>query len=46
MGFCQVEHNPLTNNGHLAWVVEYDITTDAVRALNPQSNSWCAGGAN
>lgn len=42
----QVEHNPLTNNGQLAWVVEYDITNDAVRALNPKSNSFCAGGTN
>jgi hypothetical protein len=40
----QVEHNPLVNNGHLAWAVEYDLTTNTVRALNPQSNSWCAAG--
>lgn len=39
----QVEHNPLVNpkTGGLAWAVEYDLNTNAVRALNPQSNSWC-----
>ncbi|KAF8511439.1 glyoxal oxidase N-terminus-domain-containing protein [Gautieria morchelliformis] len=42
----QVEHNPLVGfNGTLAWAAEYDITTDAVRALNPKSNSFCAAGA-
>ncbi|KIJ49203.1 copper radical oxidase [Sphaerobolus stellatus SS14] len=44
--FDKVEHNPLLNAAGLpAWVAEYDITTDAVRALNPISNSFCAGGA-
>ncbi|KAF8509439.1 glyoxal oxidase N-terminus-domain-containing protein [Gautieria morchelliformis] len=43
--FDKVEQNPLINNGKHAWVVEYDITNDAVRALNPTSNSFCAGGA-
>ncbi|KAF8578124.1 copper radical oxidase [Ramaria rubella] len=41
-----VEHNPINNSaGFPAWAVEYDITDDSLRVLNPQSNTWCAAGA-
>ncbi|GJJ12922.1 hypothetical protein Clacol_007169 [Clathrus columnatus] len=44
--YDKVEHNPLLNAaGFPAWAVEYDITNDNVRVLNPVSNSFCAGGA-
>ncbi|EIN14511.1 hypothetical protein PUNSTDRAFT_117990 [Punctularia strigosozonata HHB-11173 SS5] len=44
--YDKVEHNPLSDgNGHLAWSVEYDLTTDAIRPLHPLSDSWCAAGA-
>ncbi|KAJ7777056.1 glyoxal oxidase N-terminus-domain-containing protein [Mycena metata] len=43
--YDKVEHNPLTVNGHVAWAVELDLNTQAVRALNPLSNSWCATGS-
>lgn len=41
----QVEANPLMINGHSAWAAEYDLNTDAVRPLNPMSNTFCAAGA-
>lgn len=41
----KVEHNPLTINGHPAWGALYNLNTHAVRPLNMQSNSFCAGGA-
>ncbi|KAF8518687.1 glyoxal oxidase N-terminus-domain-containing protein [Hysterangium stoloniferum] len=44
--YDKVEHNPVNNSaGVPGWAVEYDITNDMVRVLNPQSNSFCAGGA-
>jgi len=42
--YDKVENNPLVTNGHKAWAVEFDYTTQSVRALNPLSNSWCATG--
>lgn len=41
----QVEHNPLTINGHPAWAALYNLKTHKVRALNPLSNSFCAAGS-
>ncbi|KAF8578125.1 copper radical oxidase [Ramaria rubella] len=44
--YDKVEHNPISNAaGVPAWAVEYDITNDSLRVLNPQSNTWCAAGA-
>ncbi|KAF7367558.1 Copper radical oxidase [Mycena sanguinolenta] len=40
----KVEHNALMVDDHPAWGVELDINTQEVRALNPQSNTWCATG--
>ena len=40
----KVEHNPLTIEGHPAWVALYNLQTHAVRPLNVKSNSFCAGG--
>ena len=40
----KVEHNPLTTSGHPAWAALYNIDTHAVKPLNMQSNSFCAGG--
>jgi hypothetical protein len=40
----KVEHNPLTINGHPAWAALYNLNTHAVKPLNMQSNSFCAGG--
>ncbi|KAF9028596.1 copper radical oxidase [Hymenopellis radicata] len=41
----KVEHNPLTVDGHIAWVSEVNLETKAIRALNPASNTWCATGS-
>lgn len=41
----QVEHNPLTTQGHPAWAALYNLKTNEVRALNPVSNSFCAAGS-
>ncbi|KAF9028800.1 copper radical oxidase [Hymenopellis radicata] len=41
----KVEHNPLTVDGHVAWVSEVNLETKAIRALNPASNTWCATGS-
>ncbi|KAF5315884.1 hypothetical protein D9611_004964 [Ephemerocybe angulata] len=40
----KVEHNPLDVNGHPAWGALYNLDTHAVKPLNMQSNSFCAGG--
>lgn len=40
----KVEHNPLTISGHPAWGALYNIHTHAIKPLNMQSNSFCAGG--
>ena len=40
----KVEHNPLTISGHPAWAALYNLETHAVKPLNMQSNSFCAGG--
>lgn len=40
----KVEHNPLDINGHPAWGALYNLNTDAVKPLNMESNSFCAGG--
>ncbi|KAF9028782.1 copper radical oxidase [Hymenopellis radicata] len=41
----KVEHNPLTVDGHIAWVSEVNLETKAIRALSPASNTWCATGS-
>ncbi|RXW19639.1 hypothetical protein EST38_g6230 [Candolleomyces aberdarensis] len=41
----KVEHNPLDINGHPAWGALYNLNTHAVKPLDMQSNSFCAGGA-
>ncbi|THH09352.1 hypothetical protein EW145_g2082 [Phellinidium pouzarii] len=41
----KVEHNPLTIDGHPAWGALYNLNTHSVKALNIQSNSFCAGGS-
>jgi Glyoxal oxidase N-terminus len=40
----KVEHNPLTINGHPAWAALYNLNTHAIKPLDMQSNSFCAGG--
>ncbi|EPQ57993.1 copper radical oxidase [Gloeophyllum trabeum ATCC 11539] len=40
----KVEHNPLTVSGHPAWAALYNLNTHAIKPLNVQSNSFCAGG--
>ncbi|KAG5653704.1 hypothetical protein H0H81_011284 [Sphagnurus paluster] len=40
----KVEHNPLTIHGHPAWAALYNLKTHAVKPLDMQSNSFCAGG--
>ncbi|KAG6832068.1 hypothetical protein H0H92_005490 [Tricholoma furcatifolium] len=40
----KVEHNPLTISGHPAWAALYNLHTHAVKPLDMQSNSFCAGG--
>ncbi|KAH0583554.1 hypothetical protein H2248_009180 [Termitomyces sp. 'cryptogamus'] len=40
----KVEHNPLTISGHPAWGALYNLRTHAIKPLNMQSNSFCAGG--
>ncbi|KAI0082827.1 copper radical oxidase [Panus rudis PR-1116 ss-1] len=40
----KVEHNPLTISGHPAWGALYNLKTHALKPLNMQSNSFCAGG--
>jgi hypothetical protein len=42
--FDKAENNPLQVNGHSAWGAIYTISTQKVRALNLQTNSFCAGG--
>ena len=41
----QSEHNALTVDGHIAWAAELNLNTQAIRALNPLSNTWCATGS-
>jgi hypothetical protein len=41
----QSEHNSLTVGGHVAWAAELNLNTQAIRALNPLSNTWCATGS-
>lgn len=40
----KVEHNPLTISGHPAWAALYNLNTHAVKPLDMESNSFCAGG--
>ncbi|KAI9637230.1 glyoxal oxidase N-terminus-domain-containing protein [Dioszegia hungarica] len=44
----KVENNPVTVNGktgtHPAWAVEYDYVSNTYRAMDVQSNTFCAGG--
>ncbi|CAL1705107.1 unnamed protein product [Somion occarium] len=40
----KVEHNLLTISGHPAWAALYNLKTHALKPLNMQSNSFCAGG--
>ena len=40
----KVEHNPMSTNGHPAWSALYNLRDDTLTALNPASNSFCAGG--
>lgn len=40
----KVEHNLLEINGHPAWAALYNLKTHALKPLNMQSNSFCAGG--
>ena len=40
----EVEHNPLSIHGHPAWAALYNLDNDKIRALDPKSNSFCAGG--
>lgn len=40
----KVEHNLLGINGHPAWAALYNLKTHALKPLNMQSNSFCAGG--
>ncbi|GAA5853453.1 hypothetical protein JCM3766R1_000771 [Sporobolomyces carnicolor] len=42
--FDKAEDNPLKVKGHSAWGSVYTISTKKVRALNLQTNSFCAGG--
>ncbi|CAH7687941.1 glyoxal oxidase N-terminus-domain-containing protein [Phakopsora pachyrhizi] len=41
----KVERNPLSINGHPAWGALYNLITHEVRALDLQSNSFCAAGS-
>ncbi|KAI0280502.1 glyoxal oxidase N-terminus-domain-containing protein [Russula aff. rugulosa BPL654] len=41
----KVEHNPLTVNNHPAWGALFNLNTYAVKALQLESNSFCAGGS-
>jgi hypothetical protein len=41
----KVEHNPLSVSGHPAWAALYNLDTHAVKPLDMQSNSFCAGGS-
>ncbi|KAL8291595.1 hypothetical protein RQP46_001853 [Phenoliferia psychrophenolica] len=40
----KTENNPATIGGHAAWATEYDLTTNTYRALDIETNSFCAGG--
>lgn len=45
----KTENNPLTvtsddGRTHPAWAVSYDINTNEVRAMDVESNPFCAGG--
>ncbi|KAI5479758.1 glyoxal oxidase [Pseudohyphozyma bogoriensis] len=40
----KTENNPLTVAGHPAWASEYDLETNTVRAMDIETNSFCAGG--
>ncbi|KAI5481062.1 hypothetical protein MNV49_006248 [Pseudohyphozyma bogoriensis] len=42
--FDKSENNPLKVKGHAAWGSIYTISTHKVRALNLNTNSFCAGG--
>ncbi|CAH7687946.1 glyoxal oxidase N-terminus-domain-containing protein [Phakopsora pachyrhizi] len=41
----KVERNPLNISGHSAWGALYNLNTHEVRALDLQSNSFCAAGS-
>ena len=41
----KVEHNLISVAGHPAWMAVYDLDANDVRALNPLTNSFCAGGS-
>ncbi|KAK4052086.1 hypothetical protein OIV83_002380 [Microbotryomycetes sp. JL201] len=40
----KTERNPVSINGHPAWATEYDYTTNTYRAMDIETNSFCAGG--
>ncbi|GAA5975977.1 hypothetical protein JCM21900_005509 [Sporobolomyces salmonicolor] len=40
----KTENNTARVGGHAAWATEYDITTNEYRALDIQTNTFCAGG--
>lgn len=40
----KTEGNPAQINGHSAWATQYDLATNTYRALDIETNSFCAGG--
>lgn len=40
----KVENNPTQVNGHPAWAVEYDTTSNTFRTQDVTTNTFCAGG--
>lgn len=40
----KTENNPVHVNGHPAWAVEYDISSNKFRTMEVRSNTFCAGG--
>jgi len=40
----KVENNPVQINGHPAWAVEYDTSTNEYRTQDVITNTFCAGG--
>ncbi|QRV94398.1 glyoxal oxidase [Ceratobasidium sp. AG-Ba] len=40
----KVENNPIQVAGHPAWATAYNIDSNAVRAMDIETNSFCAGG--
>ncbi|KAF4610671.1 hypothetical protein D9613_007314 [Agrocybe pediades] len=41
----KVENNPTQINGHAAWGAEYRLSDNTQRAMNVQTNTFCAGGS-